>query len=123
MTPALGPLSVLWTVEVTTSQCSKGDGASPAATRPDTWAMSAISREPAENQIQLWREIQTWGRECRTRTVGVGDLPEAGVVEVAGVAADAGDDDARLEEGGRGGQGVVVDQPGRGVDLKGIFLQ
>ena len=46
MTPALGPLRVLWTVEVTTSQSSKGDGASPAATRPDTWAMSAIRSEP-----------------------------------------------------------------------------
>ena len=122
MTPALGPLSVLWTVEVTTSQCSKGDGASPAATRPDTWAMSAISREPAENQIKFWREYSNLGGSV-AGTVGVGDLPEAGVVEVAGVAADAGDDDARLEEGGRGGEGVVVDQPRRGVDLKGIFFQ
>ena len=56
-------------------------------------------------------------------TVGVGDLAEARVVEVAGVAADAGDDEARLEEGGRGGEGVVVDQARRGVHLRGDIFK
>ena len=51
-------------------------------------------------------------------SITVCDRSEAGVVEVAGVAADAGDDYARLEEGSRGGEGVVIDQPRRGVNLK-----
>ena len=51
MMPALGPLRVLWTVEVTMSQCSKGEGASPVATRPLTCAMSAINSDPHESAI------------------------------------------------------------------------
>ena len=37
----LGPLSVLWVVEVTTSAYSKGLGMISAATSPEIWAMSA----------------------------------------------------------------------------------
>ena len=36
MIPALGPRSVLWTVDVTISQKGNGDGTTPAATRPET---------------------------------------------------------------------------------------
>ena len=42
--PARGPASVLWVVEVTTSACSTGLGCMPAATRPEKCAMSTISR-------------------------------------------------------------------------------
>jgi len=39
-----GPLRVLWVVEVTTSECSNGDGITPAPTSPDIWDISAIIR-------------------------------------------------------------------------------
>ena len=38
--PDLGPRSVLWVVEVTTSAYGIGEGYTPAATSPDIWAIS-----------------------------------------------------------------------------------
>ena len=51
------------------------------------------------------------------RSATVGDLPEPGVVEVARVAADSGDDQLRFEEQGVSRQLVIVDQPSLGVYL------
>lgn len=42
MSPDLGPLRLLWVVEVTTWLWGKGSLASPAATRPEMCAMSVI---------------------------------------------------------------------------------
>ena len=53
MIPALGPLRVLCTVLVTMSQYSKGEGTTPAATSPATWAMSDISQLPFLSAIVL----------------------------------------------------------------------
>ena len=47
--PARGPASVLWVVEVTTSQSSTGFGCSPAATRPAKCAMSHQSSAPTSS--------------------------------------------------------------------------
>ena len=47
------------------------------------------------------------------------NLSESRVVEVSRVAADTGDDDARLEERRGRREGVVVDQPRGGVHLQG----
>mmetsp|Transcript_37835 Transcript_37835/g.75401 ORF Transcript_37835/g.75401 Transcript_37835/m.75401 type:complete len:254 (-) Transcript_37835:632-1393(-) len=49
--PALGPRRDLCVVVVTTSQCSKGDGCKPVATRPLMWAMSAIKYAPTSSAI------------------------------------------------------------------------
>ena len=51
------------------------------------------------------------------RSATVGDLPEPGVVEVARVAADSGDDQLRFEQQGVPRQLVIVDQPSLGVHL------
>mmetsp|Transcript_113734 Transcript_113734/g.157394 ORF Transcript_113734/g.157394 Transcript_113734/m.157394 type:complete len:254 (-) Transcript_113734:393-1154(-) len=49
--PALGPRRDLCVVVVTTSQCSKGAGCRPVATRPEMCAMSAMSRAPTSSAI------------------------------------------------------------------------
>ena len=49
--PARGPRSDLCVVVVTMSQYSKGDAASPVATRPEMCAMSAIMYAPVASQI------------------------------------------------------------------------
>mmetsp|Transcript_123991 Transcript_123991/g.332959 ORF Transcript_123991/g.332959 Transcript_123991/m.332959 type:complete len:242 (-) Transcript_123991:664-1389(-) len=49
--PARGPRSDLWVVVVTTSQCSKGAGCCPVATRPEMCAMSAIKSAPTSSAI------------------------------------------------------------------------
>ena len=51
--PALGPLNVLCTVEVTMSQYSKGEGCNPVATNPATCAISAINKAPQSSAIFL----------------------------------------------------------------------
>ena len=50
--PDLGPASVLWVVDVTTSQCSTGFGWSPAATRPAKWAMSHQRSAPTSSAMR-----------------------------------------------------------------------
>ena len=40
--PPLGPLNVLWVVEVTKSAYGTGDGWAPVATKPAIWAISTI---------------------------------------------------------------------------------
>ena len=50
-------------------------------------------------------------------TVGVGNLPEAGVVQVARVARHPGDQDLGLEQGGCHFHLVVINQAGGGVNL------
>eukprot|EP00438_Fugacium_kawagutii_P014154 Skav213267 [mRNA] locus=scaffold2944:18558:18797:- [translate_table: standard] len=49
--PARGPRKDLWVVVVTTSQCWKGDGCSPVATKPEMCAMSAIKIAPTSSAI------------------------------------------------------------------------
>ena len=49
--PARGPRSDLWVVVVTMSRVSNGDLASPVATKPEMWAMSAIMYAPVASQI------------------------------------------------------------------------
>ena len=50
--PDRGPASVLCVVDVTMSQCSTGFGWSPAATRPEKWAMSHMRRAPTSSAIR-----------------------------------------------------------------------
>jgi hypothetical protein len=52
----------------------------------------------------------------QVRTVGVGDLPEPGVVPVTGVGGSTTDDESGLVKTGIGLQLLVVDQTGLGVD-------
>lgn len=56
MTPARGPLNVLWVVEVTTSQNSNGEGITPAATKPLMCDISAIKYEPLALAIS-WKRL------------------------------------------------------------------
>lgn len=53
--PDLGPLRVLCVVVVTMSQYSKGLGATPVATSPLTWAISASTYAPFSSAISLNR--------------------------------------------------------------------
>ena len=43
--PPLGPLNVLWVVEVIISAIPTGEGCNLEATKPAIWAISAISNE------------------------------------------------------------------------------
>ena len=54
-----GPASVLCVVEVTKSQCSTGFGCSPAATRPEKWAMSHISSASTSSAIRRNSAVST----------------------------------------------------------------
>jgi hypothetical protein len=47
------PRNVLCVVVVTTSACTNGLAAHPAATRPDTCAMSTMSKAPTLSAISL----------------------------------------------------------------------
>lgn len=55
MIPARGPLNVLCVVDVTTSQYSKGDGITLAATKPLICDISAIKYESLALAISLNR--------------------------------------------------------------------
>mmetsp|Transcript_26385 Transcript_26385/g.79535 ORF Transcript_26385/g.79535 Transcript_26385/m.79535 type:complete len:242 (+) Transcript_26385:150-875(+) len=57
--PARGPRSDLCVVVVTMSQCSKGEGCSPVATRPEMCAMSAMSSAPTSSAMALKRAKST----------------------------------------------------------------
>ena len=47
--PPRGPRRVLWVVLVTNSAWGMGLGCRPAATRPATWAMSAMTTAPVSS--------------------------------------------------------------------------
>mmetsp|Transcript_109442 Transcript_109442/g.274135 ORF Transcript_109442/g.274135 Transcript_109442/m.274135 type:complete len:254 (+) Transcript_109442:471-1232(+) len=49
--PARGPRRDLCVVVVTTSQCAKGEGCMPVATKPEMCAMSAMSNAPTSSAI------------------------------------------------------------------------
>mmetsp|Transcript_106116 Transcript_106116/g.295506 ORF Transcript_106116/g.295506 Transcript_106116/m.295506 type:complete len:254 (+) Transcript_106116:395-1156(+) len=49
--PDLGPRRDLCVVVVTTSQCGKGEGWSPVATRPLMWATSAMRKAPTSSAM------------------------------------------------------------------------
>ncbi|KAA6419642.1 MAG: hypothetical protein FRX49_10366 [Trebouxia sp. A1-2] len=53
--PPRGPLRDLWVVVVTTWECSKGSATTPAATRPDVWAISVMRYAPTLSAAFLMR--------------------------------------------------------------------
>ena len=59
MKPARGPASVLWVVEVTTSQSGTGFGCRPAATSPEKCAMSHQSSAPTSSAILRNSHVST----------------------------------------------------------------
>ena len=51
--PPLGPLNVLWVVEVITWQWGTGSLKKPLAMRPEGWAISAWRKAPTSSAISL----------------------------------------------------------------------
>mmetsp|Transcript_38892 Transcript_38892/g.93328 ORF Transcript_38892/g.93328 Transcript_38892/m.93328 type:complete len:222 (-) Transcript_38892:581-1246(-) len=66
--PARGPRKDLCVVVVTMSQYSKGAGCCPVATRPEMWAMSAMSSAPTSSAIS--RNL------AKSTTRGYADAPQ-----------------------------------------------